>query len=551
EVSEPGDLLKIDIKNFEKIGHYVSKYLTKEAFSKPLDDNNNFLSKLRIISFSHNLFAKREKQYKKVEYLSDIKVISTIVLGDHYNDRMLYEIKNRPVYSNSLIEYQQQLNNCLEEYFSGIEEVRSSELSKSIKKQLLSNIEKEFNERVNDILHSVLKIITERSSSVDFSLSNLYSHLKNNHHVSNLVELLKKHNLIHLSGAAGTGKTTLLADFIRMSNLNKDEVILLGPTGKSVQVIKEKLPSYQVFTIHKALQSIKWNNYPTFLYNAFNNLNFKYVIIDEISFLNTYLLLSILLALPDDVKIIVSGQLRHHDFNVSQLPPVHGHIIQDFIDTYFMKYELKQSFRNSPKVEQKIKQYFSDKGDFIRSNIITMEQFERILTSFTKSSFDFYRDYCILTDLRKFSNQINLSISQPYKDGEFQRFRVGDRVMNCVNNSIKEITNGLIGKVIKIDKNFITVKYPYDVTVTYDERERRFLQHAYAFTVHKSQGSEYGKGAIFLFSTSMYQKYGDSLIYTALSRFKEDVDIYFVKYSKNKVKWSDLINNNECDNNEN
>ncbi len=108
---------------------------------------------------------------------------------------------------------------------------------------------------------------------------------------------------------------------------------------------------------------------------------------------------------------------------------------------------------------------------------------------------------------------------QSYKRGESE-FRVGDKVMQIVNNYNKEVFNGDIGRIAEIDLECQTMKVGFDHLVTYDFTEIDELVLAYAISVHKSQGSEH-KAVVMPIITQHYLMLQRNLLYTAVTRAKE------------------------------
>jgi exodeoxyribonuclease V alpha subunit len=98
------------------------------------------------------------------------------------------------------------------------------------------------------------------------------------------------------------------------------------------------------------------------------------------------------------------------------------------------------------------------------------------------------------------------------------QFRVGDRVMQVRNNYEKEVYNGDVGGIVRMDPEEQQIWVRFDqAEVLYDVSDRDELQLAYAISVHKSQGSEY-PAVVFLLHTSHYIMLQRNLLYTALSR---------------------------------
>ena len=100
-------------------------------------------------------------------------------------------------------------------------------------------------------------------------------------------------------------------------------------------------------------------------------------------------------------------------------------------------------------------------------------------------------------------------------------FRVGDKVMEVQNNYLKEVFNGDIGRVTKIDSVEQTLTVVIDGRpVVYDWGETDELVHAFAVSVHKSQGSEYPTVVIPML-TQHYLMLQRNLFYTAITRAKQ------------------------------
>jgi exodeoxyribonuclease V alpha subunit len=100
-------------------------------------------------------------------------------------------------------------------------------------------------------------------------------------------------------------------------------------------------------------------------------------------------------------------------------------------------------------------------------------------------------------------------------------FRVGDRVMQIRNNYDKEVFNGDMGRVVELDLDDQALKVRFDDReVAYDLSELDELLHAYAVSVHKSQGSEF-RAVVIPVLTQHYMMLQRNLLYTAVTRAKE------------------------------
>jgi len=101
------------------------------------------------------------------------------------------------------------------------------------------------------------------------------------------------------------------------------------------------------------------------------------------------------------------------------------------------------------------------------------------------------------------------------------QYRVRDKVMQIRNNYDKNVFNGDIGRIVSVDREDRTVEIKFDDSVIqYDVSELDEVIHAYATTIHKSQGSEY-RIVVAPFSTQHYMMLQRNLLYTAITRARE------------------------------
>jgi len=142
------------------------------------------------------------------------------------------------------------------------------------------------------------------------------------------------------------------------------------------------------------------------------------------------------------------------------------------------------------------------------------------------------RDIQILTPMnrselgvRNLNQRLQAELNPPQEEPEVARFgwtfRVGDKVLQTQNNYDKEVFNGDIGRIRKIDEEGQELTVDYDGTaVTYDFNELDELALAYALTIHKSQGGEYPAVVIPL-HTQHYLLLQRNLLYTGITRGRQ------------------------------
>ncbi len=350
------------------------------------------------------------------------------------------------------------------------------------------------------------------------------------------------HKVAVLTGGPGTGKTTAVRTIIRLLEAKGFRYTLAAPTGRAAKRLAEAT-GREAKTVHRLLE-FKPQKGSLFQRNEENPLEADVVIVDEASMLDLLLTNHLLKAVHPESHLLLVG-------DVDQLPSVGaGNVLRDIIESGVSAVvRLTEIFRQA-------------KGSYIIENAHRINRGEVPL--FLKSATDFYlfpsddaeRAADLVVDLvqnripRRFGldpmddiqvlsplhrgaagvGELNRRLQvalNPAAEGRAERrqgaqvFRVGDRVMQVRNNYDKEVFNGDMGRITTLDPvdQVLEVRID-DRDIFYDFSELDELIHAYAVSVHKSQGSEY-RAVVVPVLTSHYVMLQRNLLYTAVTRAKE------------------------------
>ena len=353
-----------------------------------------------------------------------------------------------------------------------------------------------------------------------------------------------------ITGGPGTGKTTLIRAILKLREANGYTVFLAAPTGRAAKRMSEAT-GHEAKTIHRLLEYIgtgKENG--DFLRNEKNPLECDLLIVDEASMIDQILFYHLLQALPSKASLILVG-------DVNQLPSVGaGNVLADIIESGVCHVaELSEIFRqsqesriivnahriNNGKMPLVDEDYAAGLKDFY---IIqqddpekTLDTIRTLVTEKIPQRFNFnpLTDVQVLTPMHKGSagtiklNEELQKLLNKTGGASVQKmgrtFREGDKVMQLKNNYDKDVYNGDIGVVYSVngEAEQMIVKMDNGL-VSYDFGELDELVHAYAISIHKSQGSEY-PAVIIPFLTQHYVMLQRNLLYTAVTRGKKLVII--------------------------
>ena len=358
-----------------------------------------------------------------------------------------------------------------------------------------------------------------------------------------------------ISGGPGVGKTTIIKAIVN-AYMNKNhitnidalnKIALLAPTGRASKKLASstKLPAQ---TIHRFL---KWNKETDdFQINEYNKTFQKLVIVDEVSMLDNHLFASLLKGLTSNIKLVLVG-------DVFQLPSVGpGQILYDIITSKKLPaIMLSQIYRQSeksyiPYLARDIKnieitdEIFKRKDDysFIDVKIENIKKTINKICELSKEKGINENDIQVLAPMYKGENGIdNLNhilqnFYNPKSDKKkeinygFITYREKDKVLQQINNPDCNVFNGDIGFITEIkyksnnkEKDKITINFDGNV-VEYTKDDLSMIKHAYAITIHKSQGSEFPH-VIMPVCKSYNKMLYNKLIYTGISRAKKSLVI--------------------------
>lgn len=324
--------------------------------------------------------------------------------------------------------------------------------------------------------------------------------------------------LLVITGGPGTGKTTIINAITTILEKNNLSYALAAPTGRAAKRMQEATDS-EANTIHR-LVGIR-PDMPIAEYNEENPIDKDYIIVDEMSMVDIFLMKSLLDAISENTALILVG-------DSDQLPSVGpGNVLSDILNSNAKSIRLKKIFRqagqsniivnahrinegNYPILNQPNKDFFfinTSANDF---NKMLLQLIENRLPNFYK--LDPIKDIEVLALSRKTAwgvDAINKSIQEALnKEKLFLKindriFKLHDKVMQVRNNydlraqnhvtNDDGVYNGDIGIITKIDTNEESLEVQFDdgKIVKYKKEDIKDLDLSYAITVHKSQGSEF------------------------------------------------------------
>ncbi|MFI0150796.1 SF1B family DNA helicase RecD2 [Streptomyces lydicus] len=346
-----------------------------------------------------------------------------------------------------------------------------------------------------------------------------------------------------LTGGPGCGKSFTVRSVVELARAKQAKVVLAAPTGRAAKRLSE-LTGADASTVHRLLELKPGGDAA---YDADHPLDADLVVVDEASMLDLLLANKLVKAVPPGAHLLLVG-------DVDQLPSVGaGEVLRDLLaePATVPAVRLTRIFRqaqesgvvaNAHRINSGVPPLTSGLTDFFLFAEEDNEEAGRLAVDVAarripaKFGLDPRRDVQVLTPMHRgpagagaLNGLLQQAVTPARPDLPERRFggrvfRVGDKVTQIRNNYEKGrngVFNGTVGVVTALDSDEqrLTVLTDEDEEVPYDFDELDELAHAYAVTIHRSQGSEY-PAVVIPVTTSAWMMLQRNLLYTAVTRAK-------------------------------
>lgn len=398
------------------------------------------------------------------------------------------------------------------------------------------------------LLNSNKEIIDKRLDPMILELEDFFDIKYNSCQLDAIKKSYMKDFLI-ITGGPGTGKTTIMKGIVELYRLMEklsyeklnDKIALLAPTGRAAKRMSETT-GMPASTIHRFL---KWSRDTNkFQVNEYNRSKVEFVIIDEASMIDTYLMASLLKGISSNCKVILVGD----DHQLPSVGP--GQVLHDLIESHALQVvELTELYRQG--IDSNIISLAYDiRNQSVNKDIFNVEddltfiecRDNEVIPNICEICNTYkdlnYKKFQILAPMYKGLNGIDAinknvqdifnSKSRTKKEkviGEFN-FREDDKVIQLTNMPDDNVYNGDIGIIDRIQsspKSEIHIDFDGNL-VKYTPANFINFRSAYSISIHKAQGSEFDVVVIPIvnaYNKMLYQK----LIYTGVTRAKKKLYI--------------------------
>jgi len=361
------------------------------------------------------------------------------------------------------------------------------------------------------------------------------------------IRVVLTHRFTILTGGPGTGKTTSIRTLLRLCEEYQQQVLLAAPTGRAAKRLAEAT-GREAKTLHRLLE-FKPAEGMAFQRNEENPLQGDLLIVDEASMLDLVLTNHLLKAIPPGMHLLLVG-------DIDQLPSVGaGNVLKDLIEaieqsnnrqaavvrlqTIFRQAAGSLIITNAHRINQgQIPEFDNEKAtDFFLFRTEEAERAAQLCVELVQSRIPNRfaipsEDIQLLSPMHRgvigvaaLNEALQAAINPPAAQRGERRmgsrvYRVGDRVMQIRNNYDKEVYNGDMGMITAMEHEMQKMTVLIDGrAIIYDFLELDELVHAYAISIHKSQGSEFPAVVIPILTTH-YMMLQRNLLYTAVTRAK-------------------------------
>ncbi|WP_326562249.1 SF1B family DNA helicase RecD2 [Micromonospora sp. NBC_01796] len=345
-----------------------------------------------------------------------------------------------------------------------------------------------------------------------------------------------------LTGGPGCGKSFTVKSIIALAAAKQAKIVLAAPTGRAAKRMTE-LTGHPAATVHRLLQ-LRPGGEPT--HDRDNPIDADLIVVDEASMLDLILANKLIKAVAPGAHLLLVG-------DVDQLPSVGaGEVLRDVLGAEAIpRVRLTKIFRQAQESGVVVNAHRINAGqppaigeypDFFLFPVDEPEETAKLVVDIVARriprKFNLHpRDIQVLTPMHRGpagAGNLNTILQEalaPHRESMPERrhgarvFRVGDKVIQIRNNYDKGragVFNGTVGVITALsgEDRQLTVRTDEDEDLTYDFDELDELQHAYAITVHRSQGSEY-PAVVIPVTMSSYTMLQRNLLYTAVTRARK------------------------------
>jgi exodeoxyribonuclease V alpha subunit len=397
------------------------------------------------------------------------------------------------------------------------------------------------------------ELATTEGRGIEIDLEQFLTQYQKQHDISlaaqqrEAIEAGIRDKCVVITGGPGVGKTTIIRALVQIYDAAGRDIALAAPTGRAAKRLAESTGK-SALTLHRLLEFQPQSG--GFERGLGNPIDADVVIVDEASMVDIALFKSLAGAIDRDANVIIVG-------DVDQLPSVGpGSVLADLISSGLPTVvKLTEIFRQAAQSKIVINAHRVNRGEMpelapppgdspTRSDFYFIERDDPVSAKDTvieliseripkRFGFDPLLDIQVLTPMHRgelgttslneaLQERIGGAADGPELKRGTRSYRAGDKVMQVRNNYDKEVFNGDVGIVKFVDRSdgAMQVELLDGRLIRYERNDLDDLIHAFAISVHKSQGSEY-RCVILPLVTQHYMMLQRNLLYTALTRGKE------------------------------